>query len=104
MAKAAAAEVRVCFSHPCFEFWMLLHYEDCAAPMAGRCAQARRRLARHRSQLTRQFRVDEFAGRYVSARERARRISQRHAADGVAAHSRCDPTTKCVGAGGLSRR
>src|SRR5215470_14284923 len=93
IAKAEAAGVRVCFSHPCFEFWIILHYEDCAAPMSGSCSEARRRLKRHCKEIVKSFRLDELSGRYGSARKRAQRISAQHARDGQVAPSAHDPST-----------
>lgn len=93
IAKAGAAGVRVCFSHPCFEFWMLLHYEDCGAPMAGRCAEPVRRLRAHVPDLGKRFSLHALSGRYRIARARADRIARRHGRDGVVRPAHCDPRT-----------
>jgi hypothetical protein len=36
--QAIQAGVRVAFSHPCFELWLLLHFRVCGAPCGGVCA------------------------------------------------------------------
>jgi hypothetical protein len=43
---AARNDVRLAVSNPCFEVWLLLHFEGCTAAMAG-YEQLRRRLAKH---------------------------------------------------------
>lgn len=43
---AARNDVRLAVSNPCFEVWLLLHFEACTAAMTG-YEQLRRRLARH---------------------------------------------------------
>jgi RloB-like protein len=91
--KAEAAGVHVCFSHPCFEFWVLLHYEDCAAPMSGSCSEACRRLKKHCQEMVKSFQLAELSGRYGVARKRAQRISAQHAADGHSMPSTRDPST-----------
>lgn len=93
IAGAEAVGVRVCFSNPCFEFWVLLHYEDCAAPMSGSCSEACRRLKKHSQQTGKSFRLDTLSGRYGLARKRAQRISAQHAADRRPTPSAHDPST-----------
>jgi hypothetical protein len=43
---AARNDVRLAVSNPCFEVWLLLHFEECMAAMTG-YEQLRRRLAKH---------------------------------------------------------
>src|SRR5262249_262545 len=93
IARAGAAGVRVCFSNPCFEFWVLLHHEDCAAPMSGSCPEACRRLKKHYQETVKNFQLDALSGRYDTARKRAQRISIQHAADGRSMPSTHDPST-----------
>jgi hypothetical protein len=43
---AGRNSVRLAISNPCFELWLLLHFENCTAAMSG-YEQLRRRLCRH---------------------------------------------------------
>ncbi len=38
IAEGIRNGVRVAFSHPCFELWLLLHFQAFATPLGGRCA------------------------------------------------------------------
>ncbi|MBO0803550.1 MAG: RloB domain-containing protein [Nocardiopsaceae bacterium] len=46
MAAARKAGIRVAFSHPAFELWLLLHFQQFAAPQGGDNARATRELRR----------------------------------------------------------
>lgn len=46
VALAAKLDVRLAVSNPCFELWLLLHYQDCAAPLCDAKAVLRQ-LAKH---------------------------------------------------------
>lgn len=35
VALAAKLDVRLAVSNPCFELWLLLHHQDCTAPLCG---------------------------------------------------------------------
>lgn len=93
IARAEVTGVRVSFSHPCFELWVLLHYAGCAAPMAGRCASAEARLRRHHPARGKRVRLDDLTGRYDDACQRAQRIAAAHARDGNSIPSSRDPST-----------
>jgi hypothetical protein len=45
-ATAASAGVRLAVSNPCFELWLLLHFDDCTSHVDG-AGDAARRLRRH---------------------------------------------------------
>jgi hypothetical protein len=45
-ALASRLNVRLAVSNPCFELWLLLHYQDCSAPLCDARA-ALRHLVRH---------------------------------------------------------
>lgn len=94
VADARHEDVRVAFSHPCFEFWILLHFEDCATPMAGQCMQACRRLRKHLPDAGKRFDLGDLGGRFKTARTRAERIARRHDDDGVDLPSKRDPSTE----------
>jgi hypothetical protein len=44
IADAVKNGVRVAFSHPCFELWLLLHFQQFETPLGGRCADLTRKL------------------------------------------------------------
>lgn len=45
-ARAADLDVQLAVSNPCFELWLLLHHQDCTAPL-GDASAVLRRLKRH---------------------------------------------------------
>lgn len=72
-ATAKLAGIRLAISHPCFEYWLLLHHIDTSAPMA-RCAAAEARLRRHvPSYAKARLRFDHFEGAVADAVVRAKR-------------------------------
>ncbi|HSV64404.1 MAG TPA: RloB family protein [Mycobacteriales bacterium] len=90
--QAEEAGVRVAFSHPCFEFWVLLHYVDCGAQMAGRCSHAVERLKPYAA-AGKRFSLDDLIGMYTTARDRAQRIAAQHEKDENVLPSSRDPNT-----------
>jgi hypothetical protein len=48
IGDAARNGVRVAFSHPGFELWLLLHFQQFETQLGGRCAELMRKLHRHR--------------------------------------------------------
>jgi hypothetical protein len=76
VAEAIRNGVQVAFSHPCFELWLLLHFQPFAAQLNGRCADLT-------SKLRQQHRFERFDkhvgemewaaldGRFDDARTRA---------------------------------
>jgi hypothetical protein len=95
MRRAERHGVRVGFSHPCFELWLLLHFEDFGAPCGGDCQKVIRRLGKHLGQY-RKGMVDLSALATLSpiATARAAKLSERHVRDGISGPDDCDPSTR----------
>lgn len=94
--RATAAGVRVAFSHPCFELWLLLHFRAYGRPAAGACDGLTDLVGKHvRGYKARGKRVTlaEIAGRYQDARTHAQRLREQHERDGVTVASQRDPGT-----------
>jgi hypothetical protein len=91
--RAEQAGIRVAFSHPCFEYWLLLHFCDEAAPGAGDCAGVARRLERHVVGYRKSFPMTRLEGRYVDGRARAQRVLAQHDRDGLVLPTQRDPST-----------
>lgn len=91
--KAEQAGIRVAFSHPCFEYWLLLHFCDDAAPCAGNCPGVARRLAGHLSGYRKSVPVTRLDGRFAPARARAVRVHAQHDRDGLTLPTQRDPST-----------
>ncbi|MGH3646138.1 MAG: RloB family protein [Micromonosporaceae bacterium] len=89
---AERSGVRVAFSHACFEFWLLLHYQDFGAPTDGNgqvvCQQLRRHLG-----TGKHVNLGDLAGRYATARERAIGRNGQHDRDDVTQPTKRDPST-----------
>jgi hypothetical protein len=47
IAEATRNGVLVAFSHPCFELWLLLHFQPLATPLDGRCSHLTGKLRQH---------------------------------------------------------
>ena len=72
--RAKAAGVRLAVSNPCFELWLLLHYEDCRAEVDG-ARDALRRLRRHVPTYDKtQLDFVSFADGVTAATARARQL------------------------------
>ena len=67
-----------CVTDPCFELWLLLHHEDCAAPRAD-CREVHTRLRKHlpRYDKTR-LRFGDFAAGLDQASRRAEKLGADH--------------------------
>lgn len=73
--------VNLAISNPCFEYWLLLHFEACSAPLA-RYHDAVKRLLKHVPHYEKSaLKFADFSDGVVDAVERARRIG-------------CDPGTE----------
>jgi hypothetical protein len=48
IAETLRNGVRVAFSHPCFELWLLLHFQLYATPLSGRCADVTSKLRKYK--------------------------------------------------------
>lgn len=91
--RAARAGIRVGFSNPCFELWLLLHFQDFGAPCAGSCGTVHARLVKHVPDYVKTLPFELLRGRFESARDRAMTLATRHANDGIVVPTRCDPST-----------
>jgi len=95
--RAQRAGVRVAFSHPCFELWRLLHYQDYTATFGGICDDASDRLrnritaAGHPYTGPKRLLPEQVAGQFATAKSRALRLASQHG-DHVP-YSRRDPYT-----------
>jgi hypothetical protein len=91
--KAVRAGISVAFSHPCFEYWVLLHFCDDAAPCAGNCADAASKVERYLPGYQKSLPMDRLSGRFLQAKRRALRVAAQHDRDGVILPARQDPST-----------
>lgn len=70
-ALALRCGVNLAVSDPCFEYWLLLHFEDCAAPMT-RFSEVETRLKKHLPNYDkRSLRFEDFRDRVAAAVDRA---------------------------------
>jgi RloB-like protein len=94
--QATDAGVRVAFSHPCFELWLLVHFRQHGAPAAGVCAglvdAVNTHIAGYRDRGKR-VRLSDLVGHYAQAREQARRLGDQHERDGILRPTERDPST-----------
>ena len=84
--RAQKAGIRVAFSHPCFELWRLLHYQDYTATFGGVCDDASDRLknriigAGHRYPDPKYILPEQLEGRFDAAARRAKTLDAQHGA------------------------
>lgn len=80
LALASAENVKLAISNPCFELWLLLHFQPQYAPLdaAGALGRLRRHLPRYAKNQT--LYPDPLAPLTETAIERARQLARRHAA------------------------
>ncbi|MFD6996389.1 RloB family protein [Streptomyces mirabilis] len=104
-ARAKRAKLHVAYSHPCFEMWRLLHYQNYTSTFGGVCDSAADRLKQQpgfaqtygptirsvSKELGKQVMPDQLRGRYETARRYAQGISSRH--DGRPDQNHWDPYT-----------
>lgn len=98
VAEALRNGVRVAFSHPCFELWLLLHFQSFEARLDGRCAEVVSRLRQHPGfecfeKYVGAVEWEALTGRFDVARTRALRLVER------CPSSRCGPeehASQCV--------
>lgn len=80
-AEASATQVRLVWSNPCFEIWLLLHHADCSG-FVPNAAKAAAKLARHvRSWDKTALDFDEFRDRVDDAVRRAKLLGEPPAAN-----------------------
>ncbi|HEY7222945.1 MAG TPA: RloB family protein [Micromonosporaceae bacterium] len=96
IARATAAGVRVAFSHPCIELWLLLHFEWHGQQEAGSCRRVTRAVESHISgyrQRGKRVRLEDVSGRYAQARGHAQRLNEQHRRDKLEVPTQRDPST-----------
>jgi len=77
--RASELGVQLVVSNPCFELWLLLHFESCAAHL-NRCKDAERLLKRHLPAYRKAaLRFRDFEAGLVQACDRARRLEKAEA-------------------------
>lgn len=89
---AEANDVKVAYSHPCFELWRLLHYQDYTSGFAGVCDDASGRLkaqpafaktygtnvTRVSNEQAKLVLPDQLRGGYKKAKQRAVKMNDQH--------------------------
>jgi hypothetical protein len=74
--------IKVAVSNPCFELWLILHYENQNADIGRRTAQARAtELIKCKKVLT-EAALEALAARYDDALQRAKALDKKHEGDG----------------------
>jgi RloB-like protein len=74
--------IKIAVSNPCFELWLILHYEDQNAYIEPRLAQARAlELVKCKKVLT-EATLEALVPLYEDAAERARTLDSKHEGDG----------------------
>ena len=72
LVAARKNDVNLAISNPCFEYWLLLHFEPCVAPLTS-YADVRHRLTRHVPGYDKcRLRFGDFAPGVDDAVQRAR--------------------------------
>jgi hypothetical protein len=90
--QAGQGQVRIAFSHPCFEVWRLLHHKDVTGTFNQVCDLVTDRLPfRNEVEKIKKVHTDQIMGRYAEAKRRALRMNAQHG-DHVSLPSR-DPYT-----------
>lgn len=104
-AKAKREELHVAYSHPCFELWRLLHYQNYTSTFAGVCDSAANRLKQQpgfaqtygptirsvSEEQAKHVMPRQLSGRYKTAQRYAEALADRHA--GRADQNGWDPYT-----------
>ncbi|WP_399925557.1 RloB family protein [Streptomyces kanamyceticus] len=82
LKEAREGNVRVAFSHPCFEIWRLLHHKPVTGTFGGACGQATQRLPFARTAPDaaniKLVLPHQITGRYETARDNAKRMNAQH--------------------------
>lgn len=87
VALAAKLDVRLAVSNPCFELWLLLHHQDCEAPLCHEEA-VRRQLIKHVPRYEKNdLRFPDFEPGVENALRRAKRL------DPTDRNHGCDPSS-----------
>ncbi|AXK32957.1 RloB domain-containing protein [Streptomyces armeniacus] len=91
-ADARAAGVHIAYSHPCFELWRLLHYQNYTSTFGGVCNSAADllkgqpgfaktygpKVTKVSDQLAKSVRPDQVVGGYKKARSFAKKLNAQH--------------------------
>ena len=80
-ALAQRSNVKVAVSNPCFELWLLLHFQDQAAPLDTNAAQ--RLLRDHDDGRGKSLNGATYMPRRAEAADRARSLEDRHKGNGT---------------------
>ncbi|MXZ67580.1 MAG: RloB domain-containing protein [Acidimicrobiia bacterium] len=90
--RALQKKVKLAVSNPCFELWLILHFQDQTAYISGHDAQ---RLAKRREIMEGKEVRPEMFGQlencYESAKQRAKTLDKKH--DGDGSPPRSNPST-----------
>ncbi|MEV4455786.1 RloB family protein [Microbispora sp. NPDC049633] len=78
LIQAREGQVRVAFSHPCFEVWRLLHHKDVAGTFNQVCDLVTARLPFKETVNIKKVRPEQILGRYAEAKKRALRMNAQH--------------------------
>jgi hypothetical protein len=78
--EARDRDVKLVISFPCFEIWLLWHFQDCPAALSARAVHDK--LSRHIPGYGKRLPGDFPYGRHVTARQRAERADPEHALPG----------------------
>lgn len=76
--QAREGDVRIAFSHPCFEVWRLLHYKDVTGTFNRMCDLVTDRLPLTEAGTVKKVWPGQVLGRFVDAKRRALRMNARH--------------------------
>ncbi|MFD9978966.1 RloB family protein [Streptomyces massasporeus] len=92
-SRARSEKVHVAYSHPCFELWRLLHYQNYTSNFSGVCGSAAGMLKQQpgfaqtygptirsvSEEQAKHVKPGQLSGRYKTAQRYAERLAQRHA-------------------------
>lgn len=87
VAIAAKLNVRLAVSNPCFELWLLLHHQDCAAPLCDTKAVLRQLAKQVPGYQKNGLRFSDFKEGVMDALRRAERL------DPTGCDHGCDPSS-----------
>jgi hypothetical protein len=87
VALAAKLDVRLAVSNPCFELWLLLHHQDCTAPLCDAKAVLRQLTKRLPGYQKNGLRFNDFQPGVMDALRRAESL------DPTGCNYRCDPSS-----------
>ena len=79
-AKAEVSDVRLAISNPCFELWLVLHFESHTAWLDSDAAGKLRR--KHDKSSGKEVDGSQYMPRRADAAQRARALTAKHAGDG----------------------